>query len=237
MIMFLSRVIVTAAFVLLFALAPVLGQVADTIPRTQVAKWEVGVDLLPLIDKHKLPEATLFFRRNYAIQNHKCQAWRFRLGLDSENRDVKTSFDNVILAQRHTYAPYLSIGHEWKRIMPRYRWFMAIDVIGTGTYADQYFLVDISGPVYDDWDIRDYQVGLNGIVGFQVYLTKYLSISAESALDIRYVRKKLDTIGTTGGVMGSYGGEYGEYLNTSISPLLSLGLNYSLQINKKNAKR
>jgi hypothetical protein len=38
-------------------------------------KWEMGVDLLPLINKNKLPDKSIFVRYHIKDRN---RAWRFR---------------------------------------------------------------------------------------------------------------------------------------------------------------
>jgi hypothetical protein len=227
MIMFLSKVIVTAAFVLLFALAPVLGQVADTIPRMQVAKWEVGVDLLGLFNENNLPKKSIFFRRNYAISNQKCKALRLRIGLDTEIGDGY-AFDGLLLGEYQSYAPYLRLGHEWRFISGRYAWFTGFDVTGRYEHTNRYRLVG-DNQLFTDEKIRDYDIGFSWIIGGSLKFSKRLDISIESSLDALYIRRKYDAVDIRDNVVVAYGSENRKRLTTNIQPLLSINVNYSIQ--------
>ncbi len=197
---------------------------------TQIQKWEIGIDLLGLIDKNKVPEASIFIRRNYGFRNNKCKALRFRIGMDTEKRLVK-AWDGHLIDDYKGYSPYIAFGHEWKTIFPKYRWFFGIDVVGSFTRSNQYYSVGSTTYYYDT--IRNYTIGLNGLTGFQMNLTKYLSITLESAALIKYEKKYL----YSRDLPWSQGGENSKRFFTKIEPIMVLNLIYSLQKHKKNVKK
>jgi len=201
----------------------------DTI--AQIPKWEVGLNLLGLFDENHVPKTSIFFRRNYDRTNQKCKALRFRVGLDSEIRDGY-SHDGLLLGEYMTYSPYLSIGHEWKHYSKRQYWYMATELSGNYQYSNQYFLVS-GDDFYYDVKIRDFDLALNGILGYQFNLTNKFAIGAESAFIVKYSEQHRDIVSNDSTTFG--GGNYSN-LTTSILPFMTINLIYSLQKNKKNVK-
>jgi hypothetical protein len=199
----------------------------DSIP--VASKWEVGIDLLPLIKLNQLPAKSLFFRRNYHVSPNRCNAWRFRLGTDSEDRLVKTD-DNDLTGDYQSYAPYLRLGHEWRFISGRYAWFTGFDFTGRYEYVNWYRLTGDS-QLFTDEKIRNYDIGFSWIIGGSLKFSKRLGVSIESSLDALYIRRKSDAIDIIrdSNVIVAYGGESRKRLTTNIQPLLSINLNYSIQ--------
>ena len=149
----------------------------------------------------------------------KCKAWRFRLGTDTERRNVKT-WDGRLIGNYTTYAPYISVGHEWKKNFQRYRWFVGTDVFGSFTHSNQRYLV--SADLYYDDKIRDYYFGLTSFTGFQVNLTKKMSLSLESSFVIKYERKYLYSVGPL-----SWGGDNSRQLSTFVEPVMVINFIYT----------
>lgn len=54
--------------------------------KNTINSWEIGTDLLWLIDKNQVP-ANLFVRSNFTNKKNKLRAWRLRLGLAMSYRD------------------------------------------------------------------------------------------------------------------------------------------------------
>jgi hypothetical protein len=208
-----------------------LGQTkADTV--NLVSKWEVGLDLLGLFNENNVPKSSIFFRRNYAIANNKCKALRFRIGLDSEKRDGY-KYDGLLLGEYMTYAPYLSVGHEWKKVFKSYRWYIGCDAFGSYTHSNQYYLYS-GDDKYENLKIRNVELGMSGLMGFQINLLKYLSLGIESALLVQYSEQHSDSINNT---QTAIGGEDDSKLTTTIKPFMAINLIYSLQNNKKHVKK
>lgn len=223
--------LLSTAFFLCISLIFCYGQVKpDSIPAA--SKWEVGIDLLPLIKLNQLPAKSLFFRRSYHITSNRCNAWRFRLGTDSENRLVNF-VDNTLVGDYQSYAPYLRIGHEWRFISGRYAWFTGFDFTGRYEHTNWNRLTDVvnNAELFTDEKIRDYDIGVSWIIGGSLKVSKRLGLSIESSLDALYIYRKSNTVDRIkpSNIMVSYGGEYRKRLTTNIQPLLSINLNYSIQ--------
>ena len=219
-------------FLMFFVPLLVSGQTIKRDSAIYIPKWEVGLDLLGLFNEGNVPKASIFLRRNYAISNQKCKALRMRIGLDSEIRDGH-SYDGLLTGEYTTYAPYLSIGHEWKRNFNRQSWYVASDLSGRYLYSNQYYLVS-GDDFYYDVKIRDFDLSLNGILGYQVNLSRYLSIGLESAVILKYSEQHLDLISNDRTTIG--GDDYTQF-TTSIQPFMAINLIYALQNPKKNGKK
>ena len=235
------RHIVITLLAVLSAMPFAYGQATEnTLSNSLPAKWEIGIDLLPLIKMNHLPQNTLFFRRNYAINNHTSKAFRFRVGVDAEDKYVKTSFGNDVLWDSRTYSPYLALGHEWKFLHNKYRWYVGAEVSGQLKHTN-IALLDFSpfgSAVFEDQKIRNQYITGNGIFGLQYFIANKLSISVESSLEIRYIHEKLVTEGRgSDGTLVSYGGEDWTVVTSKIMPIFSFNINYSLQKRQNNAKK
>jgi hypothetical protein len=145
------------------------------------AKWEIGIDLLPLIKMNHLPQNTLFFRRNYAINDRTCKAFRFRVGLDAENTYATAHNGKPPIADNKVYSPYLALGNEWKFLHGKYRWYVGAEISGQITHANLFFLVpDAPGPpVYESQKIRNKYITGGAIFGLQYAIGNKLFISVE----------------------------------------------------------
>jgi hypothetical protein len=202
----------------------------DSIP--VASKWEVGIDLLPLIKLNQLPAKSLFFRRNYHVSPNRCNAWRFRLGTDSENR-VANTFDDELTGDYQSYVPYVRIGHEWRFISGRYSWFTGFDFTGRYEYTNWNRLTDVvnNSELFADEKIRNYDIGFSWIIGGSLKFSKRLGVSIESSIDALYIRQKsnLITVIKPSNTINSIGGVTRKRLTTNIQPLLSININYSIQ--------
>jgi len=228
-------------FAVLSATSFTYGQETEkTLNSSLPAKWEIGIDVLPLIKMNHLPKNTLFFRRNYAVNDRTCKAFRFRVGVDAEDKFVKTSFGNDVLEDSRTYSPYLALGHEWKFLHNKYRWYVGAEVSGQLKHGNA-DLVDYSpfgSPDFEDIKVRNQYITGNGIFGLQYFIANKLSISVESSLEIRYSHERLETEGRgSDGTLFSYGGEDWTVVTSKIIPIFSFNLNYSLLKRQKNAKK
>ena len=75
--------------------------------------WEVGTDLLWLINKNQLPPSNIFVRRNLETQKGTRHGWRLRVGADVSIRDSVNVTDPIDNELNETYL-LLQIGHEWQ---------------------------------------------------------------------------------------------------------------------------
>jgi hypothetical protein len=195
------------------------------------AKWEIGIDLLPLIKMNHLPQNTLFFRRNYAINDRTCKAFRFRVGLDAENTYATAHNDNPPIADNKVYSPYLALGNEWKFLHGKYRWYIGAEISGQITHANLFFLVpNVPNKIYEDQKIRNQYITGGGIFGLQYAIGDKLFISVESSVAVKYTHERLDAVGkNANGVLISIGGGDLTVITSKVIPIFSFSLNYSLQ--------
>lgn len=227
-------------FAVLSAMSFTYGQSTEkTLNSSLPAKWEIGIDVLPLIKMNHLPQNTLFFRRNYAINDRTCKAFRFRVGVDAEDKYVKIPFDNGVLADNRTYSPYLALGHEWKFLYNKYRWYIGAEVSGQLTHTNISSYSPMFGlPFYEDQKIRNQSIASNGILGLQYAIGKKLFVLVESSVEVQYHHEQVNTVKKdVNGTIDSYSSEKRAALTSKIIPIFSLGLNYSLQKKQYNAKK
>jgi hypothetical protein len=205
-------------------------------------KWEIGIDLLGffnIVDADangfsqgpNVPKGSILFKRNYGFSNGKSKAWRFRIGNEFQKNNGK-SFDLTPTGDYSTYVPYLSIGHEWKKVFSKYSWFSGTDIFGTVYHSNRVLFQGFDD--YEDYRVRNYNFGISGLIGFQVNLTKYLSLSTESAILIKYEQLRVDTKNISG---GSLGGDFSHRLGTVVKPVMVVNFIYSLQKKSKNVKK
>ncbi len=212
----------------------------NTLNSSLPAKWEIGIDLLPIIKMNHLPQNTLFFRRNYAINDRTCKAIRFRIGLDAEDLYAITPYDNALLGDLTTYSPYLALGNEWKFLYGKYRWYVGTEISGQITHTNFYTIVpEAFGPAkYEDLKIRNQYITGSGIFGLQYAIGSKLFISVESSVNIKYSHERTDTVGfDDNSVQISVGREDRTVLTPKIIPIFSFSLNYSLQKKHNSVKK
>lgn len=221
-------------FLLLLSFAPFgVGQTTKTDSSAYLTpKWEAGLDLLGLFNEGYIPKGSVLLRRNYAISKQRCKALRFRIGVDSEIRDGYT-FDGVLTGEYTTYAPYLSVGHEWKQLFKRHSWYVATDLSAQILYSNQYLLVS-GDDNYDDVKVRDFDIALSGVLGYQINLIGNLSLGVESAFIVQYAEQHSDIVNNSQTAFG--GDDYTRFL-TAIRPFMAVNLIYALQKHKKNVKK
>src|SRR5690606_34787895 len=68
-----------------------IQQKEDTLVRYT---WEIGTDLLWLIDKNVLPATNIFIRKNLVTKNDRLTALRLRFGLDLNKMDSSQIWNN-----------------------------------------------------------------------------------------------------------------------------------------------
>jgi hypothetical protein len=226
----------TVLVALLLSAMPLRAQTArrtasadsDTIFRKN---WEVGLDLLGLVNENNVPKTSIFLRRTYAGSNHKSRAWRFRLGMDSQRRK-SNDYEGFSIGDYDIYTPYLLIGHEWRHRIKRSTWYFATDLSGKYYYVDQIVFQGINN--YDEVKVRNPEISAHGVLGCQMHILGNLSVGIESALTVTYLEYHLDNKSLSGGGIGGF--DRRDIL-TSVQPFMTINLFYSLQTYKKNAKK
>ncbi len=215
-------------FTLAFFTSDCLAQTAKA-DTTFKPHWEIGVDLLPLIDKENVPKTTLFARRNYSLKNGAGKAWRLRAGVDTEVRDF-IDVGRWTPDTYRTYAPYLSIGHEWQRTSGVFRWFAGIEAVGSYYRQNFFYLLTLSDSLRWKGFKKEFKIGMNGTLGCQVKLANNLWLSSEAALSVAYRRShyKGDDIHIDG-TLGGYSDNLEKVFVSEFRPLYVINLIYSLK--------
>lgn len=162
--------------------------------RDTTSQWEIGLDLLWLINKNHVSPTTLFARYNFVNKKNEKRAWRFRLGVDNSTYDsaqIVDPRDNEI----DIISPYLRIGYEWQReVSLKASYFYGIDA--SGLYS-QYKVKRVlyPGPNLLQGTDKTWEFGLIPFIGFKYRPTKWLAISTESSLNFTYrIRREKNKI-------------------------------------------
>jgi hypothetical protein len=160
----------------------------DTIFRKN---WEIGVDLLPLIDRENVPATSLFGRYNFGYKNGRSHALRLRAGVDSRTSNF-TNADQGDIGRYYyeDHLPYLSIGYQRNTYFShRSFWYWGGDLMfgsTPGTISNVQYPVGLVGPGGDSVlysaRYRTLTGGVSGIIGLQINLFKNVSLSLESSL-------------------------------------------------------
>jgi hypothetical protein len=198
---------------------------------TTMLHWEIGLDLLWLIDKHEIPPTSLFLRYNFYDKKGNAKALRFRIGLhlqsyDSINLgDARPSIANVT-------HPYLRLGYEWQQKINNEFWFF----YGFDLSAQYYhikskrliYFTDI-GPRLLQVTDKTWQFGIFPLVGFKYHPTKWFSISLESTVNFSYRMRSYFHKTTTLEFPDRLGGHWGIDANdfkTTIQPISVINFSY-----------
>lgn len=228
-------------------LASILFTVAAIDCKAQNAKvdtsfhphWEIGVDLLPLIDKENAPKNSLFARRNYFQQNGKGKAWRMRAGVEVEKREF-IDVGRWTPDTYRTYEPYLSIGHEWQHISKGFRWYYGME--GFGSYYRQEFeyLTSAADSIREGGFSEELNIGISTLIGFQISIATNLFISSEANLTGFFRRHHTDSYAIYGDSPGNLSGhtyEINEVWGTQFRALYVINLIYSIKSKRHEKKK
>ncbi len=193
--------------------------------------WEVGADLLWLINKNRVPENTVFIRRNQPKGHGKSTALRFRLGVDTDYELTRVGIDDFLYDSFFVYSPYLSIGYQIGKSKGRYEYFYGADLAGWGSRKKQYYYssADAVTTWWVDRDIWNYNIAAHLFCGFKWKLTKGLSVSVESHLMGIYNRYRhwVETGPVGFGPVG-FTDDRERNFTTRIKPMQVVNLTYNL---------
>ena len=202
--------------------------------------WEIGVDLLPLIDKENAPKNSLFARRNYFQKNGLGRAWRLRAGMEVEVRDF-SDVAHWTPSTFRTYAPYLTLGHEWQHVSKGFRWFVGIE--GSGSYAgkkDFYLSAFVlSDSLRQKVAVNEWSVGVSGIIGFQVRLSSNIWLSSEAALLSNFWHYHIKVDNYYRGILatGFKSEDFDDIFSLKVQPMYVINLIYSIKSNRHENKK
>ena len=150
-------------------------------------QWEIGLDLLWLIDKNQVPAKSIFIRRNFVDAAGKHKAWRLRIGVDNSYYD-STQTDGILPHDIDVNSILIRPGFEWqKKLSSKYTFFYGSDVhlfYWQEKFKKIYTIVP--EPMLFTGTYKTWEVGLVGFLGFKYFPNKWFSISSESSLNLIY---------------------------------------------------
>lgn len=159
-------------------------------------KWEIGTDLLWLLDKNSLPKYSIFARRILSDKS----ALRLRFGAD-----IKTDPRNLGLGVEKA-SFLLRVGYEKRKKMARNaNMFWGFDAHFRKENIEAYLiqLPQVKPLYYPDYS---WQLGGVAVLGFRYFLGDHFSISAESSLAAYY--REFSSNHYTGGSLIVINGNY-----------------------------
>jgi hypothetical protein len=177
----LSLLLAAALLPAAFAQTPVA---ADTVCQD---KWEVGTDLLWLLNKNQVPAGSIFLRRHFTAKSGRAKAFRLRAGLDaglySHSLQSQQSSDWVL-------APYVRPGLEWRQALRgKVSYFYGIDADVSYYYRDLWGQHVSGVDMQDAWQ-RIWRVGAFGLLGLEYRAAPWLALSAEASISLQYAHHR-----------------------------------------------
>jgi hypothetical protein len=157
--------------------------------------WEVGIDLLPLINKETLPAASVFGCYHFTTPAGREMALRLRVG--GINRTVDTTYSGPsIYFERQTTGFFLRPGWEIQKEFPKNLFaFIGVDASLGFTYRrDEGQIVQFIDPVYFNYEDRQWEYGLHGIAGMGFRVTEQITLSVESSLNFTLLRNQFNGV-------------------------------------------
>lgn len=181
---------------MLFLSFTVSGQ-DETHLKPKDKNWEVGMDLLWLIEKGSIPPGSLFLRKNYIGKNGIGRALRLRLGIDA-NKINSTPDASPGDTDTRRIGPYLSIGTEWQKSMgERSIFFYGVDLgIQYSHLKTELQYSQNPSPLREIVE-NTWQTDAISLIGFKYKVTDWLAFSVESTFNISYSRKNQKSISLT----------------------------------------
>ncbi len=179
--------IIISLFLSLLSFAT-FGQTKETqIERDTTGQWEIGLDLLWLIDKNTLPPTSLFARYNFVKKNNKPAAWRLRFGVDISHYD-SSQISNAAPHDIKNTLVFIQPGYEWQVIKKRYVFFYGLDAkAGYSKYDFDNIVLTTDGEWTQFYGTdKTFEYGLSPFLGFKYNFNNWLSISAESSITMEY---------------------------------------------------
>jgi len=197
-----------------------------------IKSWEVGADLLWLIDKNQVP-TSVFVRSNYVTKKNKLRAWRLRLGMDlsiNDSSQITNPQDN----ERDLFTPFVRVGYEWQyKVADKATFFYGADA--SLLYSKEKVIevrTIVPPPGLLDQEInKTIEFGLIGFIGAKYQATGWLALSIESSLNIIY-RIRRDEFKTTSidfpNAQGSFGFIHVNELVINFLPITVINISFNI---------
>lgn len=194
-------------------------------PEIERLKWDVGLDLLWLIDKNAVPPS-LFLRLN-TEKKGRLAAYRFRIGGDyTEHLNVVDSVNTTM--QQTNLNTFLSVGKEWQKQREQFQLFYGADIFLNLSYVIFENARDEKGYLPR---IRTTSFGISPLIGMRYFVHSNISFSSEAHFNVYYreeYRREVDSNnpqpspeGYTYSIVNRF-----QRLKMDINPIYTLNLTY-----------
>lgn len=152
-------------------------------------QWELGFDLLWLIDKQPLSFTTAFVRVNNPQKN---KAWRLRFG--GRLSYIEAPTNSIPSDDRFTeIRSFVALGHEWqKEVAQDVSFYYGMD-LGARLNYRRWEIPNTSDPTTRNIKEREWRFESMPFVGFKYKFTNWLAASVESAMLLSYGSKIQNT--------------------------------------------
>lgn len=171
-------------------------------------KWEIGIDVLPLIDKAKDPFGYIL-KRNFQSASGR-QALRLKIL-------PKWQYTPLIGGDSYAYSINLAIGYEWQKL---YNHFAILYGFDPYFQRDQ---IKISGnQVGVITEQNTLKVGVSGFIGGRYYLGKHIAVTLESHLFYQYYDTKMNNYSPN----NPLGSAFTKYHSVYFNPINTVYLSY-----------
>ncbi len=165
-------------------------------------KWEVGTDLLWLLDKDKSKPITFFARRLRTKQKTKGFGYRkfgyriwlgFSLRKYNNNRTSQPLNTNSRKYIDKSYLIHNRLGYQWITKKNKVNIIYGIDLMNWYSYSQSIRVAPSSSPQFHNYVNFDklFRVGLSPFAGLAYHITSKIKISAESNVDFSYFIQKI----------------------------------------------
>lgn len=185
----LSQLRITLVLSMLFLASTVWSQ-----KKAHPTSFELGYDLLWLIDKNTYPSTSLFGRYHFDQSEDKGKALRLRLGAtfhrpDSTVNDLYYYFDS------YEYSLFIQPGLEWQRKFGRMDWVFGFDVPYAYQFLETHYQFEdanIDELFIVENFIKGNRIGLSPLTGLKIHLGRRFFLYAESAIDFSYLHYRFN---------------------------------------------
>lgn len=149
-------------------------------------KWEIGTDLLWLINKNTIPASNIFIRRNVTYGENKLGAFRLRLGFNYNSKDfaevntIGQEFPDYTI----DYTVYSRVGYERQKPMGKFQLFYGADVqMQYVRHKDEKTkYIGTQPDAYPETTLirqNTFEPGLIGFIGIKYFLSPHFAVSSE----------------------------------------------------------
>lgn len=147
-------------------------------------RWEIGVDLLPLINKNVVPIS--FFIKKLNLKQKKFayirQGYRLRIGAEITNSNTSPLYD--VKSTEVLIRP----GFEWDKKIKSTEIFYGIDIVSRYQRSLTEGILD--GLNQAKLESSSLYLGVSPIIGVNYKIVKNIKASVESSIDILYRQNK-----------------------------------------------